>query len=45
VRKTKVSDVDNVRVSQSTSGACFSFEAFDRFFIPHELRRDQLQAT
>src|SRR5678815_2583118 len=44
-RKTKISNVDNVRVSQSTSGARFAFEAFDEFFVPHKLRSDQFQSN
>src|SRR5207245_2557474 len=42
-RKPKVSNVDDVRVAQTSSGARFAFETFDELFIAHELRRDQFE--
>ncbi len=42
-RKPKVSNVDDVRVAQTSSGAGFPFETFDELFIAHELWRDQFK--
>src|SRR5689334_21867585 len=36
--ETKVSHVDNVRVSQATGRACFALEPFDKLVVTHELR-------
>ena len=39
-RESKVSHIDNIRMAQTSGGACFALEAFDELLVLHELRRD-----
>src|SRR5262249_16093147 len=42
-RKTKVGNVDHVRMAQPAGSARLALEAFDKLIVTHELRRNELQ--